>query len=77
MSYKIIQQTRKQINSESEHAKVSGVTDVLCKGEEDREFKKMQYLHIYVILRAFLKTGKLVYFINFEARIQEDCSNVG
>ena len=32
----------------------------------------MQSLHIDVILRAF-KTGKLIYFINFEARIQKDC----
>ena len=49
-------------SSESERAKVSSVTDIFCKREEDREVKKMQFLYIDVTLRAF-ETGKLIYFV--------------
>ena len=51
-------------SSESERAKVSSVTDLFCKSEEDRELKKMQFLYIEVTLRAF-ESCKLIYLINF------------
>ena len=50
-------------NSETERAKVSSISDILCKREEFK--KKMQFLHIDVTWRAF-DTSKLMYFINFE-----------
>ena len=53
-------------SSESERAKVSSVTDIFCKREEDREvmqLKLMQFWYIDVTLRAF-ETGKLICFIN-------------
>ena len=51
-------------SSESERAKVSSVTDIFCKREEDREVKKMQFLYTDVTLRAF-ERGKLICMINF------------